>query len=259
MHLPSLWDVAVRDGRLPWVAGRQPRLPRALVIPALLLVGGCATPSRPSISQTAAAHTDATATSSAALPRHTQTLAPVSGTRAAPATSSVAALPVAVVPADYAAQRASIVEAVRTGTHPERLSLLIAPAPFDVAAYLRDPAAYLNVIEPGRVLQSADPAPGVPPLEVVGPDLVTIAELGTATLTVRTVPRGPASFASLDMGAFANGQSAITVQADDQGIAQTTYTATRGTIAQSRISVSSPVASGTRGYRIEITAAGTAP
>jgi hypothetical protein len=213
----------------------------------VVLMGGCATAARSSITQPEPAQAGTTA-----LPD-----APPSSPDATPAPT--AALAVALVEADYAAQRTSLVEAVQSGTHPERLSLLLAPAPFDLASYLHDPAAYLNIIEPGRALQPADPAPGVPSLDVVGPDLVTIAELGTTTLAVRTVPRGPVSFASLDMGAFANGQSAITVQADDQGIARTTYTATRGTIAQSRIAVASPVASGTRGYRINITAAGTAP
>jgi hypothetical protein len=108
-------------------------------------------------------------------------------------------MPVAIVAVDVAAQRASVAEAVRSGKYPERLSALIAPVAFDRSAYLRDPAGYLNVVEPGRVLQPADAGPDVPTLAIVGSEVVSIPELGATTLAVQSLPRGPVSFASLDI------------------------------------------------------------
>ena len=39
------------------------------------------------------------------------------------------------------------------------------PQPFDSAAYAADPEAYLSVVEPGRVFQSAEPGPDVTRLD----------------------------------------------------------------------------------------------
>lgn len=52
-------------------------------------------------------------------------------------------------------QVASVVEAMKSGTHPERLSALVPPKVFDKAAYEADAKAYLSVVEPGRVWQVA--------------------------------------------------------------------------------------------------------
>ncbi len=68
------------------------------------------------------------------------------------------------VPVDANPQVKSVVEALKTGKHPERVSSLITPKPFDQAAYLADSNAYLNVVEPGRIWQVAQPGKGVPRL-----------------------------------------------------------------------------------------------
>lgn len=159
-------------------------------------------------------------------------------------------IPVAQV--DFQAQAESIVEAVRTGGHPERLTVMITPKKFEIASYRRDPGNYLNVIEPGRVNQPAEPGAGVPDLMPVGPDGFSVPELGSVTIAFRTAPRAPLSLTSLDMGAFANGQSAITVQADDEGIAQAVFTATRGTVADCRILVASPMAAYQRSVMVSV-------
>lgn len=52
-----------------------------------------------------------------------------------------------------------MVEALKNHTHPERLSALVQPAPFDVAKFKADPTAYANEVVPGRVFQSAAPGP----------------------------------------------------------------------------------------------------
>lgn len=157
-----------------------------------------------------------------------------------------------VVEVDFKAQADSIVEAVRTGGHPERLTVMITPKKFELASYRRDPGKYLNVIEPGRVNQPAEPSADVPDLLPVGPDGFTVPELGSVTIAFRTAPRAPLSLTSLDMGAFANGQSAITVQADDEGIARAVFTATRGTVADCRILVASPMAAYQRSVMVSI-------
>lgn len=149
-----------------------------------------------------------------------------------------------VVEPDYQAQAESVKEAVRTGSHPERVSPLIEPPPFDLDAYRRDPAKYLQVVEPGRALQPGESGPDIPALAAVGATALQVAELGTIPLIVRAAPRAPVSFTSLDMGAFANGLSAITVQADDEGVARAEFTATAGTIIKAQVLVASPLAAG---------------
>ncbi len=71
---------------------------------------------------------------------------------------------------------ASVVEAIETGKFPERLSPLVAPAPFDREAFQKDPASYLNIVEPGRVWQVAQPGAGVPHIKMRTQYLSTIQQ-----------------------------------------------------------------------------------
>lgn len=144
-----------------------------------------------------------------------------------------------VVAPDYAAQQAS----VGGSTSPARVSPDARPTPFNPAAYRRDPAAYLGIIEPGRIWAPAEPGPDVPELTMVGEDRVQVTELGQVLLHLRAAPRAPVTLTSLDLGAFANGLTSITVQADDAGEVQVPWTATAGTIAGVRILAASPVLS----------------
>ena len=57
--------------------------------------------------------------------------------------------------ADSNASTELVAEAARSGTHPERLSPMIAPPAFDGDAYRRDPQAYLRDTMPGRAWQCA--------------------------------------------------------------------------------------------------------
>ncbi len=138
----------------------------------------------------------------------------------------------------------SAAEALRDETHAERLSVLVRPAKFSLKAFKADPQAYLDVVEPGRVFQAAQPGPGVPRLRTVSDRRQQIAQGDSATLRVVVPPGAPVTFTSFDAGAFQNGLTSISVQADQQGLAEAKFLATPGTIADVHILAGSPVASG---------------
>jgi cytoskeletal protein RodZ len=156
---------------------------------------------------------------------------------------------------DTNAQVASVAEALRTKSHPERLSTLIQPAPFDRVAYQRDPAAYANVVEPGRAFQSAQPGPSVPVLHPVGTTQMTMPQDGQVVLRARTEPGMPITFTSLDLGRFGNQLVSQTAIADAQGIAAVAFFAGPGTIDGVRILAGSPVASGQIQFQVQVTPA----
>ncbi len=140
---------------------------------------------------------------------------------------------------------ASVVEALQTGKHPERLSVAIAPAPFDAVAFARNPDAYLAIVEPGRVFQCCQPGPGVAVLSSLVEDHLTVIQGGQLELAVRAVPLAPVSFTSLDLGIFAeNTLAAITVRADAEGIARVHLKAMPGTAGEVSTLVGCPLASG---------------
>lgn len=154
---------------------------------------------------------------------------------------------------DLNANVASVVEASRTGKFPERLSPLMAPKPFDPAAFAANPQAYLDIIEPGRVFQSATPGLGVPVLEPKATASFEIPVGGSCTLAVTTAPRSPVTFTALDLGTFPNSLTSITVQADEQGVASTVYSASGGVIADAQVLAGSPGASGQVKFHVFVT------
>lgn len=156
------------------------------------------------------------------------------------------------IPKDANPMVASVAEALETGNHPERLSSLIAAPPFDRAAYEADPAAYLKVVEPGRVWQSAQPGPGVPRLKSLSPLYAEIPQGETVSLRVQAVPGAPVTFTSFDLGAFQNRLTSITVQADEKGVAVARFTGTPGTYNLVHILAASPLASGQQRYVVNI-------
>ncbi len=129
----------------------------------------------------------------------------------------------------------------------------MAPKPFDPAAFAANPQAYLDVVEPGRVFQSATPGAGVPVLEPVGVASFEIPEGGSCTLTVTTAPNMPVTFTAKDLGTFPNALTSITVQADDKGVASTVYSASGGVVAAAQVLAGSPAASGQVGFHIFVT------
>lgn len=148
------------------------------------------------------------------------------------------------LPPDLNENVKSVVEAARTGEHPERLSVFIQPKPFDADAWERDPQAYLDVVEPGRAYQSAQPGPGIPVLRPIGRRFHTLLQGESTALKVLTKPGAPVTFTSFDLGAFVNKLTTITVKADTQGIATAEFFATPGTINNVNILAGSPMATG---------------
>lgn len=140
---------------------------------------------------------------------------------------------------------ASVVEALRTGKHPERLSIAFKSTPFDPEAFAKDPEAYLSVIEPGRVFAVAQPGPTVPRLTALVAQRQEVVQGGQVELVVRTAPLAPVSFTSLDLGIFAeNTLAAITVRADAEGIARAHLQARPGTVGEVSTLAGSPMAAG---------------
>lgn len=148
------------------------------------------------------------------------------------------------VPRDANPNVRSVAEALDTGEHPERLSVLISPKPFDEAAYLADPQAYLDVVEPGRVWQVAQPGPDVARIRSLTPRLSRIEQGQTVTLRVEAIPGAPVTFTSFDLGAFENQLTSVTVRADAEGIARANFTGTPGTYNDVNIMAGSPMTSG---------------
>jgi hypothetical protein len=142
----------------------------------------------------------------------------------------------------FRAQIASVHEAARTGTHPERLSPQIAPKPFDLAAWTADPQSYLAVVEPARVFQSLAGGAGVPMTVAATPPHLETPAQTPVVLRVRTAPLAPVTYTTFDGGIFENTLNSITVRADQDGFASVTYTPTAGVIADTNILASSPMA-----------------
>jgi hypothetical protein len=150
----------------------------------------------------------------------------------------------APVRGDLSPQTKSIVEAVKTKSHPERLSPLIPPKPFDPVAYKQNPKAYLDVVEPGRAFQSAQPGKDVPQLLAISPQTQTITQGKSVKLKVKVVPGYPVTFTSFDLGRFHNQLTTVTVEANDSGVAEADFIGASGTINEVDILASCPVASG---------------
>ncbi len=157
-----------------------------------------------------------------------------------------------LVKSDANPQAASVAEALATKTHPERLTPAILPAAFDRESYQKDPRAYINTIEPGRVFQSAQPGQGVFPLRTLTPRLVEIVQGQSVPLRVRVQPGAPVTFTSFDLGQFENQLNSITVRADDRGIATARFTGSPGTINDVNILAASPLNSGQAKFVVNI-------
>jgi hypothetical protein len=162
---------------------------------------------------------------------------------------------VQAVASDANPAAASIAEAVRTKTHPERLSAMIQPKKFDPAIMKDEKAyqAYLGIHEPGRCYQSAQPGQGVSLIRSVSKRFVMIRQGESAVLKVRAVPNAPVTFTSFDLGTFSNKLTSITVRADKTGLAKAEFFASGGTIADCNIRSSCPLATGSVQFTVNIT------
>ena len=139
---------------------------------------------------------------------------------------------------------ASVYESATEQRNGERLSPLIQGKPFDRASYEADPESYLAVHEPGRIWQSAQPGPDVPLIQPEGKRTHTIKQGESVRLSVTTEPKMPVTYTSFDLGTFSNGLASITVAANDQGVANATFSGSSGTAGQINILAASPAATG---------------
>lgn len=149
-------------------------------------------------------------------------------------------------------QVASVAKALKDRTNPARFSSFVKATPFDAKQYASDPQSYLGVVEPGRVFQPAQPGPDVKRLVRASGRYHRIAQGETVTLAVKSQAKAPVTFTSFDLGSFENQLTSITVQADDNGLAQAPFTATRGTIDDIRILAASPVNSGQAEFTVNV-------
>ena len=159
------------------------------------------------------------------------------------------------VAANLNANTKSVAEAKQSGQHPERLSVMFVPKAFDKAVFDANPQAYLDVVEPGRVRQTAVPGKGVIQLQAKDSPLVKMVAGGSTELAVVGVPGAPVTFAAFDGGIFQNQLNSITVLGDENGIARVTYTATRGTIDRVRVVAGSPLASSEVYFQVNVAVA----
>lgn len=209
---------------------------------AALFVAGCATAPRPTVAAPAAQSVAATAPEPVAMPD------PMAASTPTPTQPWV----VQPVAANANPATASVAEAVRTGTHGERLSPMLQPAPFNAARYAQDSSYYLSTTEPGRVYESAQPGPGVPVLTPLGTTTVALQPGRSAILSVRSLAGQPVSWFSGDLGAFSNGLVSITVAAAADGVAGVAFTATPGTSGRVTILAGSPVATGQVRFVVDV-------
>ena len=156
------------------------------------------------------------------------------------------------VPPDANPNVKSVAQALQTKTHPERLTAMIAPQPFNKDEYQKNPQAYLDVVEPGRVYQSAQPGPGVPVLQPAGSRYAVITQGQSTILSVKTLPGAPVTFTSFDLGRFENQLTSMTVAADSSGVAKVQFAAPPGTINAVRILAGSPLATGQVDFLVDV-------
>lgn len=149
---------------------------------------------------------------------------------------------------------ASVAEALKSGQHPERLTPLIAPKPFDRAAFDKDPAGYCAVFEPGRVFQTMKATgPDSVHLRKVTAPAIEVSQGQPVTITVKGAPDAPVTLISADGGYFKESHlNGITVLSDDKGLASATYVADSGTTGNVRVLAGSPLAVGVQNFLVNV-------
>jgi hypothetical protein len=149
---------------------------------------------------------------------------------------------------------ASLVEAFKEKKYPERVSPLVEPKKFDLAEFEKDADAYLHVIEPGRVFQTAQPGPGVSVLRPAGSRMHRVLEGGSVKFRVQAIPGAPVTFSSFDLGQFSNQLTSITVRADKRGIAEVDFLAAPGPYVDMHVLAGSPLTTGQVRFIINVVA-----
>lgn len=146
----------------------------------------------------------------------------------------------------------SIFEAKNNQDLAYRISSMIPAPKFDAKAYEEDPQAYLDEVAPARIWQSLPPSQEVAAIERAGAYFQTLIQGEGAILRVKVTPKMPVTFYSSKLGQFDNQLSHITLQADENGYAQTRFLASTGTRGEIDVIASSPVHSDYARWLIEV-------
>ncbi|WP_146414996.1 hypothetical protein [Crateriforma conspicua] len=147
---------------------------------------------------------------------------------------------------------ASVLASQGTAEYRKRTDPMMTPEAFDAGAYRSDPMGYVKAVVPGRVWQTAQPGPGVPVLASRSKLYQAVVQGEAVRLRVVTAAGAPVTFTTFDLGSFENRLPSITVAADDQGVAEASFTGTPGTINDVNILAASPMASGQLHFMVHV-------
>lgn len=146
----------------------------------------------------------------------------------------------------------SVADAAKTGKNLQRLSFMLMAKEFDLDEFNANPKAYLASIEPGRIRQTAPVNEATKPIKREGEYFQQMIQGETISLRARTDPSMPVTFYSPRLGSFSNSLSVITVQADETGLAEAQFTASRGAYGDLDLFAASPVRSHQVRYLVRI-------
>ncbi|MEM6472465.1 MAG: hypothetical protein AAF802_23085 [Planctomycetota bacterium] len=149
-------------------------------------------------------------------------------------------------------QVAEVFDAIQSGESPELTGPMMQAPAFDLDTYRQNPEAYLSRVVPGRVFHSAQPSEETPRLETQSEFRHAMRKGESIRLRLLTEPTMPVSFMTMDLGTFSNGLTAITVSANEEGVAEAIFTASAGSSRKTKILAASPVTSGRVRYDITI-------
>ena len=149
-------------------------------------------------------------------------------------------------------QVAAIHQLITGGGDTAAISSFAEPAAFDADAYRQDPQAYLSRVEPSRVFAPAQPGEGVSPILAISDRFHRVKQGESVRLRVKVLPGSPVTLTSTNLGQFENQLTSITVAADQEGIAEAVFTASRGTIDDIPILAASPETSGQVTFTVNV-------
>jgi hypothetical protein len=149
----------------------------------------------------------------------------------------------------------SVIEAVKTGKYPERLTPLIAPRPFDLVAFEANPQQYLDTVEPGRCFQTLkNPGPDSAYLHPASQSLVRAQADEPIALMVKGAPNAPVTFTAFEGGQFTeNGLNSVSVRGDARGYATAHFKVPAGANGRLPVLAGSPMAVGNQTFLIDAT------
>lgn len=156
------------------------------------------------------------------------------------------------IPLDTSPQVAALAKELDTniGKSPAK-STYYGAEPFEREEYLKDPRAYLDLVRPARVFQSAQPGPNVPRLASQTEFFQEIIQGESVLLEVKVEPGLPVTFHA-PLGEFDNRLKTITVAASEDGVAKVKYHAVSGVQGMMNIMAASPVHSGQLKFLVNV-------